>query len=144
MNDPPEPVKCFLQHGGLLSNSFYIPLPECPLGVESGHYVAKPICMAKAALPVATSTIVVILWPPLVGAAYLAVRPEAPPLVFEYAALVLALLPGVVALWWLCPFKGLSKAALAVALTVPYAWVMGTLLVEMALRFTCARFGNCL
>jgi hypothetical protein len=66
-------------------------------------------------------------------------RPENPPLILEYAALTLLILPCVSALWWLLPLKWPAKAAFAIL----YAVVVGLLLFVMALSFTCTRIGNC-
>ena len=94
---------------------------------------------AHSMVRLAALLLVVVLWPPLVGFAYLSLRPEDPPLLLEYAALGVIVLPGAIALWCLCPFKWPGKAAF----TAPYVLVMVWMLFVMALGTVCARFGNC-
>jgi len=83
--------------------------------------------------------LVAILWPPLLGFAYLNLSPQHLPIFVDYAALGIILLPGAIAVWWLCPFQWLGKSVL----TILYVLVMGWLLFVLALGTGCARIGNC-
>lgn len=81
-----------------------------------------------------------LLWPPLVGFAYLSLSPEHLQRIVGYGALAVTVLPGAIAFWTLWQFHWVWKAAI----TVPYILLMSGLLFALAFGTTCARFGGCL
>lgn len=81
----------------------------------------------------------VLVWPPLVWAAYELTKQEHSPVVLDYAALVVGVMPGIIVLWRLLPTRWSIKLGIALL----YLLLAFALAMIISLRVVCVRFGNC-